>query len=220
MKSKNNMTGPLFLGMIFFLGCAEEAEKEDAVCGGNGELHGNHCHCDSGYSLSADGSTCEPSDDDNEVDYGGDFYFEPTEINASTQTGGNGQMWLLHAIEGDVHLKIEIYESFGGISSPGELIIDQVDTDYASCGTCLLVQTGCVEHGDHYDCDRIFMPSEGGVVRIDEIGSSAGDSLSGELLGVIFQEVSIGPNTQTQPVDGAEEIALAPWTFDAVLEGH
>ena len=194
---------PLLVVLSFNMGCADEPQKA-AECGGNGEMHGDHCHCDSGFSLSADGSTCEPSEESDDIDYGGDFFFDPTELNASTGTESNSQIWLLEAIEGDVHLKIEIYESYGGISSPGELVLEEVDTDYGTCGTCLLIETGCAVHGDHYHCERTFMPVAGGEVHIDQIGSSIGDAFAGELLGVVFQEVNIGPNYQTQAVVDGE----------------
>ena len=201
---------PILTGLTLITGCGEK----DVVCGGNGEMHDSHCHCDSGYVLSEDGSTCEIDN----TDYGGDFIFDPSQIQASTGTNNNSQVWLLEAIDDDTHLNIEIYESYGGISSPGSLSIDETEANYATCGTCLLIKTGCVFHNDHYDCDRIFMPKPGGELQIDKIGTDAGDELSGKLLGMVFQEVTITQDYQTQPVDDGEEINLAPWEFSVQLE--
>jgi len=215
------MNSPFSISSLFIVwtvtGCAEDAAV-DEVCGGNGEMHGTHCHCDSGYALSEDGTTCEASTDADSTDYGGDFVFEASEIQASTGTSNNDQIWLLEAIDDDVHLKLEIYESYGGISSPGSITIDDVETDYATCGTCLLLQTGCAGHGDHFHCERTFMPVAGGEIHIDKTGTEAGDEFAGQLLGVIFQEVTIAQNYQTQPVADGEEIHLVPWAFETQLE--
>ena len=181
-------------------------------------MHDSHCHCDSGFVLSEDGTSCDPATASEEVQYGGNFIFEETEIQASTGVEGGSQIWLLEAKDGDVHLKIEIYESYGGISSPGSITIDDVEANYATCGTCVLLQTGCAGHGDHFHCERSFMPKTGGEVHIDKIGTNAGDDFAGQLLGLIFQEVTIDQDFQTEPVVDGEEIALTPWSFDTPLE--
>ena len=207
----------LLTSLAFSTGCAEDDSK-DQICGGNGEMHEGHCHCDSGFALSDDGMSCEADSETEEVEYGGDFVFEPSELQSSTGTQSGSRFWLLEAIDDEVQLKIEIYESYGGLSSPGSITIDDVEASYATCGTCLFLQTGCVLHGDHYDCRRTFMPKVGGEVHIDDIGESTGDSFAGQLLGVVFQEVTIGSDYQTEPVVDGEEIHLAPWSFDTLLE--
>ena len=180
---------PLLFGLTLNIGCGETAKEAD--CGGHGEMHGDHCDCDAGYSPSEDGLSCEPSDEEEVVDYGGDFEFNPSDIQGSTGENGGSQSWLLEAVEGDIMLTMEIYEDFGGISSPGELEFTEIETNYKTCGTCILVQTGCSGHGDHYHCSKQFMPKAAGKIRLDEIGTAAGETFSGELLGVIFQEVTI-----------------------------
>jgi len=211
----------LLFGLTFGTGCVEEESQDsskDEICGGHGEMHGSHCHCDSGYSLTDDGLSCELDSEPESVDYGGDFVFEPTEINASTGTSDNSQIWLLEAIDDDVHLKIEIYESYGGISAPGSITLEEVETNYATCGTCILIQTGCELHGDHYHCERTFMPVAGGEVHIEKIGTSADDEFAGELLGIKFQEVTIAQDYETERVADGEEIHLVPWSFQTQLD--
>lgn len=208
---------PLLIGWGLSTGCGEDASN-DAICGGHGEMHDGHCHCDAGFSLAEDGTSCDTNSGSEGSASEGDFIFEPSLIQASTGQSNNSQIWLLEAIDDDVQLKIEIYESYGGISSPGSMTLDDVETNYATCGTCILIQTGCIEHGDHYDCNRTFMPITGGEVHIEKIGTNADDQFSGQLLGLSFQEVRIGQDYETQPIAGGEELHLAPWTFDTILE--
>lgn len=200
----------LFFGAI---GCGDSSD--DAVCGGNGDMHDGHCHCDDGFTISEDGNSCEEAQESN---YGGDFIFSPSSVQASTGTSNSDQVWLLEAMDGDVQLKIQIFASYGGISSPGSITIDDVESNYATCGTCVLLQTGCVEHGDHYDCSATYMPMEGGEVHIDKTGTSAGDDFAGKLLGVVFQEVRIAQDYETEPVSGGTQLELAPWTFETQLD--
>ena len=51
-----------------------------------------------------------------------------------------------------------------------------------------------------------------------ETGTNAGDTFSGQLLGVVFQEVTIDRDNQTQPVVDGEEFHLAPWSFNTQLQ--
>ena len=69
---------PFLLGLTLNIGCDDTAKEAD--CGGNGEMHGDHCDCDAGYSPSEDGLSCELSDEEDVVDYGGDFEFNPSDI--------------------------------------------------------------------------------------------------------------------------------------------
>ena len=207
----------LFMGFTFGFGCVEKA-SEDLICSGNGELHGDHCDCDAGFVLSEDGYSCDPDPDYENSQYDGDFIFAPSNVQASTGTENNARVWFLEAIDSDVQLNIAIYESYGGLSSPGSIIIDSTEMDYATCGNCLILQTGCSAHGDHSHCERSFMPIAGGEIRIDKIGTNSGDEFAGELIGITFQEVTIGQNYQTEPVVDGEEIALVPWQFDTLLE--
>ena len=200
----------IFSVLTLHVGCSD---NKDAACGDHGEMHGDHCHCDSGFALSDDGSVCEPVEEDPE----NEFAFAPSEVQASTGTSNNTQIWLLEAIDEDVQLNIEIYESYGGISSPGSIIIDDVEMNYATCGTCVLLKTGCEAHGDHFHCARTFMPSEG-EVRIDATGTSAGDAFTGELIGITFQEVTIDQDYQTEPVVDGIELKLSSWSFDTLLD--
>ena len=180
-----------FCGIALGSGCVGD-EAKDLICGGNGERHGDHCDCDAGFILSDDGSSCDPDPDYDDSQYEGDFVFAPSEVQALTSTESNGQVWLLEAVDNSVQLEIEIYESYGGLSSPGSITIDEAEMNDATCGACIVLQTGCAAHGEHSHCERTFMPLAGGEFYLDKTGTNAGDEFTGELLGVKLQEVNIG----------------------------
>ena len=135
-----------------------------------------------------------------------------------TAMGDDGsRVWIVEAAHGDSILSFEIYEAFGGPTAPGDVEMTEAETSYETCGTCLVLQTGCVAHNDHFDCERTFMPRAEGQLRIDAISPNAGEQFSGEALGLVFQEVVIGDNFQTDVVSGGALIALDPWSFDITL---
>ena len=53
------VSAALALSLFVGSGCESGGSSGSAVCGGYGEMHGDHCHCDAGYVVSADGATCE-----------------------------------------------------------------------------------------------------------------------------------------------------------------
>ena len=147
------------------------------------------------------------------------FDFAPSSSRAATGEANDGsRLWVLEALDDDALLNMELYEAYGGPSSPGTVDITDAETSYATCATCVVLQTGCSTTADGFQCERTFMPREGGEVRIDEIGSNEGDRLAGELLGLTFQEVTISDSYQTEPVSGGEVLRLDAWAFDAELE--
>ncbi len=217
-------------------GCSDDDPSRGNACGGHGELHGDHCHCEPGFVLSDDQLSCVHAQDTagdghdhdagNEPDVGADTGPQDEEElnfsspNARAATGAaedGGQVWLLEASGGDAVLTLELYEGFGGPTSPGVVAMTNAETNYATCGTCLILQTGCYAHDDHFHCERTFMPRAEGQVRFDVIGANAGDRLAGELQELVFQEVSIGADFQTAPVDDGAVLRLATWAFDVTL---
>ena len=121
-------------------------------------------------------------------------------------------------MDGASILRIELYAGYGAPTSPGVVDLTDAETDYATCGTCLMLRTGCVSHGDHYDCTATFMPRAEGQIQIDAIGSAAGEQLTGELKNIVFQQVSIGQNYATTPVANGDKMNLATWSFDVQLD--
>ena len=132
---------------------------------------------------------------------------------------GDDPVWVLTAKADDTWLYIENYPSFGGAEGAETRILDGVELNYATCGVCVLVKTGCQVHGDHAHCDATFMPEAGGSVTFDDLGDDAGDSWSGSITPMRFIEVSVDSDTfETTPISDGETIELGGWDFDVVLK--
>lgn len=249
-----SITALIFIGTLGLGGaCANGASEEE--CGGNGELHGDHCHCDPGYVLSKDEQSClaagtgaggstdadtaEPTgtgggttdttgsdttgdttgSDSEGTDSGGEegLMFAPQEVRAFTEVVETKRVWVLEAIEDTRVLNLEIYEAFGGPTKPTTIPVTAEETNYATCGTCLLFRDGCKMHNDHFHCDRAWMPEVGGTITLTELGTSAGSLFAGAIEGVTLREVSIAEDFTTTPVPGGETIVLKTWSFEATL---
>ena len=220
---------------------ADNNDSEDA-CGEHGEMHDEHCHCDEGYT-EVDGTCVEDvpvvdmdmgmGDEDMSPDQGGEedmgqdqgpdepsmLAFDPPLERGSVGTGeGGDHLWLLEAVQEGTILRLELYEAYGAPTQPGSVTLNAMETNYATCGTCIILQTGCEAHGDHLHCDATFMPEAGGTVNIDEIGTSVGSSLTGSLEGITFREVSIAQDYETSDVAGGQRLLLSPYNFDVTLE--
>ena len=204
----------LMLSALTVLGCAPT--EADLPCGGHGEMHGDHCHCDGGYTLSDDGLTCVVAPADNGGgDQGGDFSFIPRNPRAATGAAQDGtQVWLLEAVDGDKVLEMSIYEAYGGPTSAANVEMTEAETSYSTCGTCLVLRTGCISHNGHYDCTRAFMPRAEGTIFLDELGASPGGRLSGEMVDLVFQEVLISDRGRTNVVTDGTVLNFDPWEFN------
>lgn len=150
---------------------------------------------------------------------------EPTALDLSAvhlhalalQGQGGERFWVLEAAVLPHVLSLEVYPSFGGPSTPGTVVFDATEVDYATCGTCLVLRTGCEAHGDHFHCDRTFMPEVGGSVTLAELGTREGAAFSGHIDGVVFREVTIASDYTTTPVAGGGRFSLQRWDFAATL---
>jgi hypothetical protein len=221
MPSRHLATVALTL-TIGLVGCADEdtkAETDPVDCGEHGDWNDehSHCHCDEGFELTADLMGCEPEEEDTDTDGSSDV-FTPDDISAVLMTGDD-PVWLLDAKDGQTWLSVENYPSFGGANGPETRTLDATEVDYATCGVCVLLKTGCEPHGDHAHCETTLMPEVGGQVTIDALGAAAGDSWAGSRSGIRFVEVEIDGSTYaTTPVEGGATFTLDAWSFDVVLE--
>lgn len=211
IRLRPSWVAPLLTGLLLATaGCNGGGDEEE--CNGHGELHDDHCDCDDGYVRGEDETTCVEGDAE-----GGDLTFAPATVDGVVGAAQDGSaIWQIDALDGETLLGVEMYASYGAPTSPGTVELTGVETSYATCGTCLVLQTGCAAHDDHFHCDHTFMPSEG-EVHFDAIGANVGDQLTGELHEVVFQEVTIGDDFETTPVEGGAELHLHEWAFDVTL---
>ena len=128
-------------------------------------------------------------------------------------------VWVLTAKEGSTWLYIENYPRFGGATDAETRTLGSVEVNYATCGVCVLLKTGCSPHGDHAHCSTTYMPEAGSSVTFDELGSGEGSTWSGSISPIRFVEVSVNSSTfETTPVEGGDQIELDTWAFDVTLE--
>ena len=132
---------------------------------------------------------------------------------------GNNPAWVLIAKSGDTWIYVENYSGYGGASGAEIRTLKKKDTNYGTCGVCVLLKTGCQPHGDHAHCAATFMPESGGSVTFDELGYGAGESWVGSLSSMAFVEVSMNSETfDTTPVEGGETLAFGGYDFSVTLE--
>jgi len=144
--------------------------------------------------------------------------FEPDSVEAFFYPEDD-PVWVLTAKEGDTWLYIENYPRFGGATGSETRTLGTVEVDYATCGVCVLLKTGCAPHGDHAHCAATYMPEPGSRITFDELGSGVGGTWSGSLSPIRFVEVSMDSSTfETTPIEGGDQIELDTWSFDVTLE--
>ena len=125
-------------------------------------------------------------------------------------------LWVLTAKEGGTWLTIENYPSFGGSEAPETRVLDANEVSYATCGICVVLQTGCTAHGDHGHCSKTYMPEAGSRITFDTLGEGGGTRWSGSTTPIRFVEVTMSGNNST-PVVGGDQIELDTWSFDVIL---
>lgn len=152
-----------------------------------------------------------------------DLDFNPGDVTAQVgETEAHEHLWNLQGVDDGIIINVEMYEQFGARTTPGEVELEGDELNYATCGTCVLMRTGCEAHGDHFHCDHTFMAT-GGHVDLEAIGTAEGETLAGALHDIGFQEVTIDSETyQSTPVADGETYELDAWDFDVTLEamGH
>jgi len=103
-------------------------------------------------------------------------------------------------------LRIELYqtEEYGGASTVGTYDLDGIN--YADCGNCIRVRTGCDADG----CDKQYYADAGRlVIERWEVGGK----FEGHLEDVVLKEVTIGDDFVSTPVEGGGEWCLDQFRF-------
>jgi hypothetical protein len=196
-------------------GCGvDQTDDTGDKCGPNSSYsdeHG-HCHCDEGFSIQ--GTACLPED---EGDEGGGAP-QPLDLTSAEVTGQSleqdGQpIFIVQAVAGDAVLRIEGYVAFGAPEGPSHVALTGPELNYATCSVCVVVQTGCAAHDDHFHCDETFMPT-GGAVDFTALDPRA--NAAGAVHDLVFQPVTIADDFTSSPAPGTP-LSLAHWEFDTGL---
>lgn len=121
--------------------------------------------------------------------------------------------WNLMAEYEDWKLFIRIYH---GATSPGLVEITEKDTDFSTCGNCIVLRTACTDSGE---CDS-YMPRVGGQLRLEEMGVDENGRLKGSLENIVLQQVSFANDGSTTLVSDGQVYKLSSWSFDQQLTGQ
>ena len=198
------------------IGCGPPPEVEEAPddgCGPNSgfsEEHG-HCHCDDGFEIQ--GTACLPVAEDDEER--APLNMDDAIITGQSTTDGQGDaVYIVQAVAGDVVLRLEGYVGFGAPETPAVVAIDDDETSYASCAVCVIVQTGCAAHDNHFHCSETLMPAAAGQVEFSTLDLTS--AMAGTLHDLTFQPVAIADDNETTPLEG-QRLHLSHWAFSTAL---
>ncbi len=196
---------------------ADEGDDEAGDgCGPNSSFNADHGHCDCDAGFEKQGTACLPVEDD-DVDPGEVEPIDMTDavITGQSATDDNGDaVYIVQAVAGDVVVRIEGYVGSGAPSTAASVTLAGDELNYATCSVCVLAQTGCAAHDDHFHCEETLMAT-GGVVELDALDPSA--SIAGHLHEVQFVPVTIADDYQSTPIDGGQPHAIAHWDFTTTL---
>jgi hypothetical protein len=216
--SKRLVTAASVGATLLACGPAEDELATGNRCGPNSsfsEDHG-HCHCDAGFEIQ--GTACLPIRPDDGSDTIREIELDGAIVTGQSTTDRSGNpIYLLQAVAADVVLLIEGYVGLGAPSAPETIELEGAELSYATCAVCVVVQTGCYAHDDHFHCSRNFMPSGGGQVEFTAVDVNA--LLEGHLHGVTLQPVEISSNYETTPAEG-ERRRISHWGFSAALQSR
>ncbi len=203
-------------------GCGDDPESEEEVDLG----------CIAGYEPNEENTSCVPVDEDPEPDPdpepeppGGPlpppespFTMNEDQLRIRTAHDQDGRLWLVEGVTSRERMVVLVDELFGGPTEPGTYEITEAETSYETCGLCVILQAGCQRVGSEVQCEYEFMPRAQGEVVLEALGEDPGDLVAGELRGLVFQEVEIGPEFRTTVVPGGVEVDLMTWRFEGPIE--
>jgi hypothetical protein len=127
-------------------------------------------------------------------------------------THDGGDLWVYEATSVPFTVKIENYSEYGGPTMTGTYTLRTEDSDYASCGFCLLLRRG----------NERYLPviSAGQTVTITALSKVTGERFAGTVNQPLeFRQVTINPQTfATTDVPNGKRLLAAGFTFNAVLQ--
>ncbi|MBX3259755.1 MAG: hypothetical protein KIS78_01935 [Labilithrix sp.] len=127
------------------------------------------------------------------------------------------QAWAFRSKDAGSVLSIEGYAAAGGPMSAKTHTIGADDVSYETCGLCVVLETGCKSAGGGVECDKTFMPVEGGTVSLSAVEMKADGALSGTLDELVLREVTIGRDGATTPVPNGETLCVSAHEFGATM---
>jgi len=214
-------TAHLVLSSTFVLaiagGCGApevESDDNDDGCGPNSSYSEDHehCHCDEGFEIQ--GTACLPIDD-TQPGGGSGIDLSSAVISGRSGTDRDGAgIYLVQAVAGETVLRIEGYVGFGAPEGPASVTLSGAELDYKTCSVCVVVETGCHAHDDHFHCSGAMMPASG---EVDITALTLGGDIAGALHEVTFQEVTMAEDFTTTPVEGGETASIGHWDFATAI---
>ena len=115
-------------------------------------------------------------------------------------------------------LSITNFTSDGAPSKTGTYDIKSKDTSLADCSFCFLVETDCTkDQSGERSCDMAFMPMEIGSYTLKQLGKGLESPFKGNLNEVVLQEVTIGEDGKTTPVEDGETWCMDGFEFSGNL---
>jgi len=147
------------------------------------------------------------------------FAFAADDVDIYVGTEDDGSLlWLVESFDTNSNalLLIEVFESFGAPTSPSTVSLTAAEGDYASCATCIILETGCDDAG--FNCSRTWMPHPEGNVRFDAMGVHPDETFAGELVDVRFREVRIAEDFTTTEVGSDDALVVDSFAFEAALQ--
>ncbi len=125
-------------------------------------------------------------------------------------TGSNSEAEPFDLIDVEWYFGVDLLELGPGTYEIGS----DLDGNYATCSTCVLIRQGCdTETG----CVKTFYAFDG-ILEIDEIGPDGSD-FAATLLDARFMEVTIGGDFISWPVSGGEMWCLDNHSLSATMQG-
>lgn len=214
------LAGLCAAAMFMSIGCSDS--EENVECGGNGQLHDDHCHCDPGYTPTEQELSCVAVDAGMAEDTGGDpnqLSFTPfdTAVGVGT-TDDRATSWILAASHNDYYLSLEIRDGFEPGNAPLTVEFAEEQTQLSTCAVCLVLKTEGYSEGGGLRCEQVFMPRTEGSLEMDAIGGSQYETFSGALHDMAFQQVDIVDDLTTVPHSAGGVRYLDSWDFRVRLD--
>jgi hypothetical protein len=137
-------------------------------------------------------------------------------------TGKLGEQELLGALTTTAMpdlLDIQLYPSgdlASGIAAGGPFTIDATESQYQTCGTCIIIKAGAtIDSTGHITGEAASYLAESGSITLSSVADATAGTgtISGTLTNVVLQQVTIDSTYKSTPVVPACTTTIASLTF-------